>query len=179
MNSDTLQEIMLLLPYKDVLAMCSTYRVGHQVCNHDFWQRKLTLDYDIVPKSTNYKQEYKTIDNIDKIIHQLLDILLKWPHKRLPTITITLPNHEPLMDNIHEIYFIKDDHHYTVRYVSDYYETKILTKEKLIQLLISLFYQHPNLIVTENDIPILYDDLLIWDTYLHNDIKQARLKMWQ
>ena len=36
MNTDTLRDIMLYLPYKDVLAMCSSYQLGHQACHNDF-----------------------------------------------------------------------------------------------------------------------------------------------
>ncbi len=190
MNIDTLQEIMLNLSYDDVIAMCSTYQLSHQACNDNFWKKKIELDYKIVTNN-NFKNNYKKLYAIEILVKQLFKVLEILGHKyilitmRLPVENgSTTPGHDNFYGLINEIYFIDDSNNYfEITYLSndEDVEESVIYINDLMILLIGLIYYHPNIIITEgmNEYPILYVDLIKWETTLWQDKRQQLLKLWQ
>jgi hypothetical protein len=169
MNNDTLTEILLLLPYKDVMSFCSVNPSYNQICNNDFFKNKIKHDYGIIVNDNiingNYREEYKKIHKNEILINQLFKVLYKLisPRYKYSFITMTLPNNQYFYDNVYEIYFNTDGNNYEITYLyEDKQEECDISKDDLIQLLIKLIYEHPYMIIKESllNLPIMYDDLL-------------------
>lgn len=191
MNTDTLRDIMLYLPYKDVLAMCSSYQLGHQACHNDFWKNKIKLDFDITPRSTNYKEEYKKLHKISILVNQFLYVLdslideYSTNYTKYVFITFTLSN-TYFYDDLYQIYFnITKKNKIPIVEINYDYENNLKDTEEVIDIdelkkrIIALMYKYPNLIIREgiHEYPFMYNELLMWQTDLVK--KQQLLKLWE
>lgn len=180
MNLDILRSIMLDLSYKETIALCSTYKLGQLACTNAFWKDKIQHHFNIDVKSTNYKLEYKKLEDIYIMIKKLLKILKSLINERNKFQFLTMKS--DFYDDIYEIYFNVDkDNHYELSYVSDrYLKEEWIEEAALIKVLIHLFYNY-DMEVTQGIVesPILYNDLLNWETTIYKDLKEKLLKMWR
>ena len=181
MNTDTLQDIMLQLPYKDVLSMCSVYHLSLQTCTDDFWKKKTAIDYDIIGDRKDYKKLY----DIDNLVSNLLSVLKKLVGKKRVIITMELPDHANFYENVSEIYFTihlyKNTYTYEINYLADALVEASINEKDLKMFLIKLIYNHPNVLITQGieNYPILLKDLLNWETAWFQDYRNQLINLWQ
>lgn len=185
MNTDTLRDIMLYLPYKDVLAMCSAYQLSNQACNNDFWKMKIQIDYDIKVKTSNYKEEYIKLHDINKLVNEFIYVLDALLDKTKSFTVITLKPDNFFDDDAYEIYFkmTKSNNTYIIEIThlySDNDKEEMIDIATLKHLLIDLLYHHPNIKITEGTLeyPIMYQDLVTWSTQNYKQRKTYLLQLW-
>lgn len=180
MNTDTLSDIMLNLPYSDLINMCLVYQLSNKVCGTDFWKRKIQYDYNIIPKSTNYKKEYKKLYDIQQKVNQMMIILPLVNKNQLLNMTLSKGH---FYDQVYEIYFsYLKPNQYEISFLSEgSQEVKLIGYDDLIQFMIKMFYDYPDINITEGQsyTPILYKDLLKWETFIFKDLKEKRLALWK
>ena len=190
MNSDTLQDIMLYLPYEDVLAMCSSYQFGNQACNDTFWKNKMIVDFNMMVPHSNipYKEKYKRLHDIHILVNQFFMFLeaqldgTQDFYANHQYVILSLPNHGYFFGDLYEMVFIitKENNDYDIEIIYSYDHDQTEepgTMQQLKELMIDLMYKHPDLIVQDlSGDPILYHDLLASP---NTNKKNKLLKIWQ
>lgn len=174
MNTDVWREIMLNLPYKDTLSMCSVYQLSKSVCNHNFWTDKILLDYGLKVKGS--QQEYKKIMEAKL----MATYLISFSHKIYEKINLFIEFSTTSLKLLEIVTIAKRGGSFIYKLFSD--EPSVEYDElSIIKVLTELFYKHPNIKIKDaiTDLPIMYEDLLNYFNFNHEQERQKRIKAWK